>query len=423
MNPTLVIESDMTMLSGPPREILCSVWPVSKSGDELIIGEPILSNHMVLVGASTNDKSNSTLTLPEAGVYLVDVGYPSGQSLRTTISVREGQKYSLAVEIQKQAPLISLKMKSVSRRVPVVSSALKPRGKKLAGLEVSVIDQPNPVPLSDLYDFALNLKRDNNFYEAIFSHPASTEHTHEVPLTTQSVDLMNAWEHIHVRKWIMVEREGKPQTLLSYPYGWNCENSPSFKLMMERRYKDNRWPDSLKLMDPVYGSLVEYLTRRDLMSTRSISDSQRGQAATALYKKMGNPFAAAAAAYVFALTRDEDPEHHRWMKTLSSRYFWLPDGAIALGWKILCEGQNDLNAWKEARRLFSLAFSRGLPYYTIGLHVLVDALTLLRRIDPDDKDVLEMLAVAKAADVACVRTESFTTLQISRYLGLPMQQA
>ena len=110
------------------------------------------------------------------------------------------------------------------------------------------------------------------------------------------------------------------------------------------------------------------------------------------------------------------------MKTLSARYTFLPDGAIALGWKTLRDGKDDAMSWEKARELFTLAWSRGLPYYTIGLHLLVDALTLLFRVYPSDHHVREMLAAAKAADVACVRTEPFTTLQISRYLGLPMKQ-
>ncbi|MNN32857.1 hypothetical protein D3C81_1465890 [compost metagenome] len=67
MNPTLIFESGSKDLCTPPRELLCSVWPVSKNGDDLVIGDPIFSNHMVLVGASSNVEDSSTLTLPSAG--------------------------------------------------------------------------------------------------------------------------------------------------------------------------------------------------------------------------------------------------------------------------------------------------------------------------------------------------------------------
>lgn len=427
MTTTIVFKSVINEQSGPPREVLCSVWPVSKDGDELVIGNPIFSNHMVLVGAQVSEMFGSILKLPNAGVYLVDVGYPSGQSLRTTITVAENQNYILAMETLKQVPVMPDKAKNASSLEPrVVSSTPRRNSTKKIEIKVSLISQPNPISLPGLYESTITLGRSNKHKENIFTHRVSTELVLELPLIAQPQRMLNEFESVTERKWLMVSSKGKPQTLLAYPDGWICENSTPFKLMMGRKNNEgkdaNKWSVSLKLMDPVYGSLVEYLTRRDLFSIRSISENERGKAATALYKKVGNPFTAAAAAYVFALTGSEESRYHSWMEILSSRYSWLPDGAIALGWKILREAKNDAIAWDNARKLFLLACSRGLPYYTVGLHILVDALTLLRQVNPDDSEILEMLAVAKAADVACVRTEPFTTLQISRYLGLPMKR-
>ncbi|WP_323969236.1 hypothetical protein [Aeromonas veronii] len=432
MNPVIVIESGANELSGPPREVLCSVWPVSQDGGELIIGEPIFSNHMVLVGVPPSEEFGSILKLPEAGAYLVDVGYPNGQSLRTTISADNNQNYRLVVETPKSIPESSDKTKNTFRRVPrVVSASQKLHSAKKIELEVNVISQPDPISLCGFYEFVIGLEHSTIHRDRIFEHSASTELTHELLLAPNPQRQLNILDSTNERKWLMISCKGKPQNLLAYPSSWSCENREPFKLVIERKRNDDRdiykwstskWSASLKLMDPVYGSLVEYLTRRDLYSIRSISESERGKATTALYKKIGNPFSAAAAAYVFSLTGSEDPRHHSWMKKLCSTYSWLPDSAIALGWKTLREGQADSMAWEEARKLICLACSRGLPYYTVGLHILVDALTLLKRINPENLEILEMLAAAKAADVACVRTEPFTTLQISRYLGLPMKR-
>lgn len=426
MNPIIVIKSSTDGISAPSREVLCSVWPVSQDGKELIVGDPIFSNHMVSVGVSNLEEPASILELPQAGTYLLDVGYSNGQSLRTTISISEGQKYLLEVEAPKQIPSMSYNKENAHERLSVRSAAPKRMDPKKMALEVSVITQPNQLPLSELYEFVLNLKSTAEHKENILRCPLSTELTRELSLSIQPMEQPSEIYNTSERKWITVGIEEKPQILLAYPYGWICDHHPQFKLMMERRIRegksDNQWSASLKLMDPVYGSLVEYLTRRDLFSSLSISESERGKATTALYKKVGNPFSAAAAAYMFALTGREESRHYSWMEALSSRYTWLPDGAIALGWITLREGQSDLIAWEKAKKLFSLACSRGLPYYTVGLHILVDALTLLKRLDPDDDETLKMLAAAKAADVACVRTEPFTTLQIPRYLGLPMRR-
>lgn len=424
MNPTIIIKSDAQDVSGPPRELLCSVWPVSQDGENVSIGEPIFSNHMVLVGAAASEELGSILRLPEAGAYLVDVGYPNGQSLRKTISVIEDQSYLLVVESTRQIPAMPERVETRYSWVPkVVSAAPRRIATKKMDLEVGLVTQPEQVSLSGLYEFLNRQARPSSHRSNIFEQSVSVELTHEVQLAAPPPERMSPGEVTRERKWLMVTCKGKAQTLLAYPYGWRCESRAPFKLLLERKSSEARdsgkWAVSLKLMDSLYGSMVEHLTRRDLFSTRIISESQRGRAASALYKKAGNPFSAAAAAYIYALGGSEEPSHSTWMQNLTSRYTWLPDGAIALGWKTLYEGEDDPRAWEAAKDLFLLACSRGLPYYTVGLHILVDALTLLSQVNPDDQTILDSLAAAKAADVACLRTEPFTTLQIPRYLGLP----
>lgn len=427
MNPTIVIESGTEELSGPPRELLCSVWPLFYEGDQFSLGEPVFSNHMVLVGTQFIRGEDSTLQLPEAGAYLIDVGFPNGHSLRTTISVNENENYRLIVRPQKQTSVISDKERARYHWVPkVVSAALRRNPVMKMDLTISVVTQRYQTSLSGLYEFASELGKSTHQKNNVFDCPLSEELSYELPLLGQSIDEASALEFTSERKWLMVSGKGKIQTLISYPYGWVGEKHEVFKLMLGRKSIDGKdackWSVALKPEDPIYGSFIEYLTRRDLISSASISESSRGKAAVALYKKRGNPYAAAAAAYMFALGGSEKPEHQDWMETLSSRYLWLPDGAIALGWKLLREGKNDSVTWSQAQDLFALAFSRGLPYYTVGLHILVEALTLLRMVRPKDSQIRNMLAAAKAADVACIRTEPFTTLQVSRYLGLPMKR-
>ena len=426
MNPTIIIESDAQDVSGPPRELLCSVWPVSQDGKDLVIGEPIFSNHMVLVGALESSGLRSTLPLPEAGAYLVDVGYPNGQSLRKTISVAEDQPYRLVVDAPRLVPAMSARAETrYSWMERVVSSAPRSTPAKGTDLEVSLVSQADPISLSGLYGFLNGIGRPGSRRANIFEQSVGTELTHEVMLAAPLREDIGPFEALLERKWLIVGGRGKAQTLLAYPYGWRCDSSVPFKLLLARKSNvatdSCKWTASLNLMDPVYGSMVAHLTRRDLFSTRIISESERGRVASALYKKAGNPFSAAAAAYIFALGGTEEPHHRSWMQNLSSKYAWLPDGAIALGWKTLYDGENNPHAWARARELILLACSRGLPYYTVGLHILVDALTLLSRMDPEDQAILSNLAAAKAADVVCVRTEPFTTLQISRYLGMPRQ--
>jgi hypothetical protein len=212
--------------------------------------------------------------------------------------------------------------------------------------------------------------------------------------------------------------------MVAYPVGWLDQGPDAFSLSLRRSAMEGseatKWSVELKLMNPVFGSLVEHLTRRDVVSGNEISQSTRGQATTMLYEKEENPFAAAAGAYLLALGHEDLGSRQQWMANLTNWFDWLPDGPIASGWASLRQGRNGSQHWIEARSMLLLACSRGLPYFTVGLHVLVEALTLLSMADANDVEVRDALAAARAADVACVRSEPFTTLQISRFLGLPV---
>lgn len=422
MNPTIRFKAPADDSFGPARELLCSVWPLVQEGEQVMIGDPIFVNEMVLVRPHRRSDETSMLELPKAGPYLIELRYPNGATSRATIAVTKGEQYRFVVQGQRQAPLSVMDAAPSSSLVPrVIAAALKTMHLKEPDLEVKTVKQSRDVSLKSLREFAADLNDSSinqNVLERVFN--ADHAYTMQVP-SGVAVNFRDGYR----RQWLVVSGAGKSQTMIVYPFGWADRSGEGFRLSMHRSAKigtdASKWSVTFKLMDPIYGSLVEHLTRRDIQSSSTISESMRGQATTALYEKEGNPFAAAAAAYLFALG-DGDLDYRReWMANLSNRYDWLPDGAIALGWKLLRDGSRGSTAWNESRELLFLAFSRGLPYYTVGLHILVEALTVLSLANPEDMQVRAMLAAARAADVACVRTEPFITLQIPRFLGLPVQ--
>lgn len=422
MNPKISFEALADDSLGPARELLCSVWPLVKDGDQLSIGSPVFSNRTVLVGPHRHSDNASLLELPKAGAYLIDLGYPNGTSLRATISVSDGEKYRFVVQNQNHILRSTTNAKSASNLVPrVLSAALKSIHLEEPDLEVKSVSQSQRVSLQRLREFAADLN-DPSIDSDVLQRVPNADLTFAMQL--RSVDAPS-FRNGYQRKWLVVSGGGKHQTMVAYPLGWCYRGGDAFRLSMRRKAKEGgeatKWSVGLELMDPVYGSMVEHLTRRDVRSSSSISESMRGEVTTALYEKEGNPFAAAAAAYLFALGGGDLKHRRQWMVNLSDRYDWLPDGAIALGWRLLREGRRGSSAWSESREILILACSRGLPYYTVGLHVLVEAFTILSLADPTDTTIRDMLAAARAADVACVRTEPFTTLQVSRFLGLPVQ--
>jgi len=375
-----------------------------------------------MIGPNRRLNQAQVLELPKAGAYLIDLGYPNGSSWRTTVSVTAGESYRLVLRSPRGVRHAATEAGSTSGLFPrVVSSALKSIHLREPDLEIQSLTQSTAVSLQSLREFAAGLK-DLSIGIDVLDRVSSADLTYKMHLPSNYVPGFKAG---YQRRWLIVSGGGKHQTLVAYPYGWADVDGDAFSLSMRRKSIDGgeatKWSVGLRLMDPVYGALVEHLTRRDVLSGSSISESMRGQATTALYEKDGNPFAAAAAAYLFALG-DEPLEYRRqWMANLNTRFDWLPDGAIALGWKLLRQGHRGSDCWGESRELLLQACSRGLPYYTVGLHILVEALTFLSMAEPKDLVIRNVLAAARAADVACVRTEPFTTLQVSRFLGLPAQ--
>jgi len=421
MKPEISFEAPADESSGPARVFLCSVWPLISVEDQPSISAPVFCNETVLVGPLRSGQFPATLELPAAGNYLVDLGYPNGTSLRTAITVEEGQKYRIVVPSQQPAIKLSRSVKPRNGIVPrVISAALKTMHLQGPDLEVRLVGRKQNISLWGLREFAANAtaaSADIKLLQTVENAGLS----HSIGLENQYIENFRKG---YERKWLVVTINSKHRIMLAYPAGWLDKGPDAFSLSMRRKglngNEATKWSVELKLMNPVFGSLIEHLTRRDVMSSSEISQSARGQATTMLYEKEGNPFAAAAGAYLLALGRAELGSRRDWMANLTNWFDWLPDGPIAYGWVSLRQGKSGSQHWVEGRKLMLLACSRGLPYFTVGLHLLVEALTLLSMADPSDHEVRDALAAARAADVASVRNEPFTTLHVSRFLGLPI---
>lgn len=421
MNTAIRFVAPVDKSFGPARELLCSVWPIAGSESQPSIGEPVVTNAPVLVGASTAHFADATVELPAAGNYLVDLGLPNGTSVRRVISVAEGKQYQMVM------PSLRLPTTDVSAHTPraplvprVISAALKSVHLQDADLKVKGIGQPLAVSLQGLREFAAGAVAQANDVEIL--HAAKDAGlSHSFVLPDRPVD---SFRQGYLRQWILVAAGKRHPTLIPYPVGWIERDFHAFTLAIHRKALEGgeaaKWSVELKLMNPVYGSLIEHLTRRDLASGEEVSRSQRGVATQMLYEKEDNPFAAAVGAYLLALGQKNLGSQVQWMTNLTKRFEWLPDGPIAAGWYRLRIARSGTAEWQDARSLMLLACTRGLPYFTIGLHVLVEGMTLLNMADPEDEEVRGALAAARAADVACVRNRPFTTLQVSRFLGLPV---
>ncbi|UCE27238.1 MAG: hypothetical protein JSW52_00340 [Candidatus Coatesbacteria bacterium] len=174
---------------------------------------------------------------------------------------------------------------------------------------------------------------------------------------------------------------------------------------------DPGYRTSVNVRDRVVGSVISYLGAGDLPAAAAITNKAR----VMLFEKVANPLAAAAGAYALLSTErtDEPEEWHEWVSNLMEWFGWLPDGAILNAWVILGrrEGADYL---PEARACLLEGYRRGLPFYSQGVKLLLDGLTLFandaKAEQKPDEEVEEALKVVRQLALRTNPRQPFTTV-------------
>lgn len=431
MKPTIKFEA--LAHSGMPlqRELVCTVWPLGELSKEFPGAEPVVVQRPILVGGANPLAEASEVSLPAPGNYLVDVGFPNGRRTRRAVFVKEDESYRFVIhEIQYSssgAGLVRAGSFSLTQVPRVVTSAAR---SLIAHWELEVRQGATQYVLGmgglhSLRAFAKDLEAKSS--DAILVHrELAPELARTIVLNANPVNADIDFKcATHQRSWLLVSGQGKDTTIVPFPNGWTSGNGEGAFVLSVRRNSTTgdeatKWSVSLQLSDPFYGSLLDYLTRRDIQASAAVSRSDRAKALTALYEKMMNPYAAAVAAYMLATGEEDSCAKQRdWMDNLTECFPWLPDGPIAQGYSLLRRTEKGTPEFERARSLLFKAIDRGLPYFTIGLTLLNEALHFLVLASPDDTDAKNNLAAAMSAQLACVRSEALCTLQTSRYYRLP----
>jgi hypothetical protein len=160
----------------------------------------------------------------------------------------------------------------------------------------------------------------------------------------------------------------------------------------QQSFADPGYRLAVTVNDQLLGTVIGYLGAGDLPSAGKLLAHIEDLAEDILLHKMGNPLAAAAGAYVLLgnqHTAKQERWHH-WIGNLAEGYRWLPDGAIQHAW-VKLRHQKVAGNLEEARASLLEGFRRGLPFYSQGVRLLVDGLTLFandaRAADTRDKEV------------------------------------
>ena len=423
MTASVRFETAADSADSPARELICNVWPVLQGATGKELGEPIILGRSVSI-ADENSINTSKVDLPRAGDYLVEVELSNGQSTRRFISVLDHDAYRFVVHDRRYVsnaaksptPTSLAAVHSASLDIHNLIVGAVPPSPHDADLEVRVLETDVPIALDQLKSHLEQGLLAGTEGQILRRLPERSRFV-TISLLSQAGSAIAGGTG---RSWLRVSASGAFPTLIAYPRSWPLRGSKEpFRLAVRRAETSgpqaSKWRVGLELLDPAYGALIESLNRRDTQSSRIISRTFDGEAYSGQSENSANPVAAAANAYLFALADSAPSPARGWLTRLQAAHPSIPDFSIALGWWQLRESERGDAGWTNAKLMLRASLQQGLPYYTLGLHILVDALNLLALAEPEDAGIKPWLSIVTALDTACVRKEPFTTLQVSRF--------
>lgn len=404
-----------------PRQLVCNVWSLRESEvvDAVIVSQPISSD-------GSRSAAPSQVDLPGAGTYLVEVIHPGGRRTRRTVNVAEFDlvRFELprhAVSVRQFPSSGSLMKKSPAR---VVMSALQ---HATAPIEVEIC------AISPLAQSSSSLLNPRAFIAGVLAcrHKGYTVARFPSSVASFVIDPRATaplpFEQPGRRSWLLARGGGESWTLIAFPDAWIEPDGPvPLEVIAESPTLANahrQWDISLSLLDSAHGSLLEFLSSRDLASAwatfSAIPNLQDPEATQNPYSFAVGAYTRALALEEFSSARSDDaPELPQLTK-----YDWLPDICIAQTWQILRQVETNSDMFTVARRQILQALDQGFPCFSIGLRVLCDALNYLAVVDPKDELVGKALGAATRAELACIPGEIFTTIDVSRLLALSKKTA
>jgi hypothetical protein len=277
----------------------------------------------------------------EPGTYLVRVRFPSGEETRQTCTVRDGDHILISVDVRSLAGRKSLE-RSVARRPLAGTNFASAWVRRWRG-DASRRWQP--------IDFdATTVGRDD--YAVRYRFAADRQ-----PNVLQLGGPRTAWRFV------------------------SLPAAPVVDVTVSQR-GENDLAVEVTTGSAEAEALLGYLRTGAVEGAEATAESL-------LQQKRRDPIAAVTGGYYLLRTANID-RLSEWGPNLSQWFPWLPDGAVINGWQHIHAGREHRGDpdrhFDAARRQLIQAVRRGVPVYTEGLRLLVDALQLLRE-DAEAEDV------------------------------------
>lgn len=213
------------------------------------------------------------------------------------------------------------------------------------------------------------------------------------------------------RRWAIVEST-TCREIFSLPLPWRAvmTNQPATLEVAVDAGARGRAMTSLAMRDPLLEGLLAYFDRGQLASARPIVEAldANGTITQLIMQKNRNPLAACAAAYV-GLAIFDPGEQERWDSWLPNLMNWfprLPDGGIVHARRIVLRPSHPEEN-QEALAALKRAFRAGIPYYSVGVQLMREMLSLFLH-DAEAAEMYEKVrGVASRVDLG----QMFTVLR------------
>jgi hypothetical protein len=189
----------------------------------------------------------------------------------------------------------------------------------------------------------------------------------------RQIDLvLEAYPHM-----LQIGGSNVPWRLVSLPAAGRCR-----VLLTPNESVDPR-ADALKVVITGFRNdaetLLEFLARDSIRAATTMAKSET-IASELFAEKFRDPLAAVAAGYYLLRVERWEQIPLSWWANLSKHFAWIPDTSILHSVRLLRAGLSGTEAQRQALNLFKLSLDRGWPVYEEGLHLLLEAGSLLRNI-------------------------------------------
>jgi len=174
----------------------------------------------------------------------------------------------------------------------------------------------------------------------------------------------------------LVQSSAQGATLICLPTPWMTHNGQTeVELLVKKNPVDEQLDYSITVADPLFNTVLGYINSGAIHQAAKLVNFQ--QAERMLFEKMSSPFAASVGGYLLVLGLNRSTylskanDWKNWVENLDHWFEWMPDGAIlhAALYFILGDGDRD-----DAYDALLRAYSRGLPFFTFGLKLMIDGM-------------------------------------------------